>query len=858
MELRPYQREAVDAIYSYFENGGKGNPLISAPTASGKSLILAKFCQEVVERWPNQRILITTHVKELLEQNAQKLLQFWPAAPIGIYSAGLKSRQLGRKITVGGIQSIYNKSKELGWVDVVICDECFIGETEILTPSGSKRIDLVSSGDIVHTALGYGVVEAVSAKQAKRLLKVDFSDGTKLICTPNHRIFTNRGWIQAGKLVTGEISFRAKDLCALWEYLSPLVQIKTERVQSSSQRKAMAQARHLLNLLLKEATQSNEQSPDEIKGKSNAKENKAHAHQAWWERAIIALSTVGATSRARRGVGIGGRSADKDGASQSAISKPLQDRHSQQRKNDWNRIRRIFALLIGASSAGRKKNRSSCFPRVVNISDYECKGSRTVFNLQVSGHPSYFANGKLVHNCHLIPSEGEGRYRTLIQGLSAINRNVKLIGLTATPWRSKTGLLTDKGGIFTDIAYEIDIVRLIKEGYLCPLVSKSAVTQADLTEVGKRGGEFIQGEAEIAFDKNELTQAAIDEMETYCGDRKSWMVFCSGVAHANHVAEALNERGHSAKVVVGETEDMFRTAIVNEFKSGQLKCLVNVGVFTTGFDAPNVDALILLRATGSTGLYVQILGRGMRLHSQKTDCMVLDFGGNILRHGALDEIKIKKKRESGDGEKDSVHTAPVKICPQCRLAVPAATTLCGGCGYEFIIEKPIHDVVASFRPVMSLRDKSKDHLPVRLEVSSVLYTRNEGKMGKPPTMRVTYQCSTGSGNLQQRKVMEWVCVEHRNMRDRVCRWWLQMKKEDAEVDIPITVDQAVVRASKDLRRPSAIWVEKDGEWDRIISREFNTPEEMEAIEDLKAAAVERLEKLQEENGILIIYKGEYE
>ncbi len=573
MELRPYQREAVDSIYKYFETNKTGNGIIVAPTASGKGPMQAKFCQEVLEQWPNQRILLLAHVKELLQQNAEKLLQFWPAAPIGIYSAGLKARQLGRKITVAGIQSVYNKAKAIGWVDLISIDEV-----------------------------------------------------------------------------------------------------------------------------------------------------------------------------------------------------------------------------------------------------------------------------------HLLPADGEGMYRTLIAGLRAINPRLRLIGWTATPYRTKTGMLVGKENIFTDIMYEIEVADLVRQGYLCPLVSKSAVAQADLTSVKKRGEEFIQGEAEIAFDKEALTQAAIDEMEQHCADRKSWIVFCSGIAHAHHVAEALNARGNSAKVVTGESDDMFRAATINEFKRGDLKCLVNCNVFSTGFDAPNVDAVILLRAIGSTGMYVQTLGRGMRLHPQKKDCIVLCFGGNIERHGPIDEIRIKKKRGSSSENDREVSTAPTKICPKCRLAVPAATTLCGGCGHEFIIEKPVHDTIASSRPVMSLKDKIEDNTPKRFEVASVSYIRNEGKNGKPPSLRVIYEVGP-EGNLgRSKKILEWVHIENRKMRDSAVRWWLQHRKiDDDSVDVPFLVDDAVVRA-KQLRKPRAIWVQKDGDWDRVVSREFASAEEEAEMEIKKAEAKERLERLQEEIG----------
>src|ERR1700740_332712 len=103
---RWYQEEAIQSIYDYFLNGGKGNPLIALPTASGKSIIPAVFIQRVMQRWPNQRFLLITHVKELIKQNSEKILEVWANAPLGIYSAGLKRRDVILPIIFGGIQSM--------------------------------------------------------------------------------------------------------------------------------------------------------------------------------------------------------------------------------------------------------------------------------------------------------------------------------------------------------------------------------------------------------------------------------------------------------------------------------------------------------------------------------------------------------------------------------------------------------------------------------------------------------------------------------------------------------------------------------------------------------------------------------
>ncbi len=121
--LRDYQKEAIDSIYKYFDDND-GNPLVELPTGAGKSLINAGFIERTVMTWPGTRILMLTHVKELIEQNHEKLLTLWPSSPCGIYSASLKRKDKHQDIIFAGIQSIYNKAFELDKFDLVIIDEC--------------------------------------------------------------------------------------------------------------------------------------------------------------------------------------------------------------------------------------------------------------------------------------------------------------------------------------------------------------------------------------------------------------------------------------------------------------------------------------------------------------------------------------------------------------------------------------------------------------------------------------------------------------------------------------------------------------------------------------------------------------
>ena len=122
--LRPYQQEAVAAVYEHLRTKNT-NPCVVIPTGGGKAVCLAQIAKDAVERW-NGRVLIVAHVRELLEQNADKIRKLCPELRIGVFSAGLKSRDTGEQVIVAGIQSVYNKACELGPFDLIMIDEAHL------------------------------------------------------------------------------------------------------------------------------------------------------------------------------------------------------------------------------------------------------------------------------------------------------------------------------------------------------------------------------------------------------------------------------------------------------------------------------------------------------------------------------------------------------------------------------------------------------------------------------------------------------------------------------------------------------------------------------------------------------------
>lgn len=529
LTLRPYQTRCLNDLWTWFERE-TGNPLVVLPTGAGKSLVIAEWCKGVCQVDPTAGILVLAHVRELIQQNAAEMIGLWPDAPVGVYSAGLNRREMGKAITFASIQSIHRKAYDL-----------------------PRRIDMV-----------------------------------------------------------------------------------------------------------------------------------------------------------------------------------------------------------------------------------------------------------LVDEAHLIPRNSTTMYGRFLADLKAINPAVKIIGLTATPFRLDSGLLHEgKEAMFDGIAHETNVRELFDEGFLSPPVSYRQKAEIDTTSVGTRAGEFIAAQLESAAMDPEVVAAIADRIVEAGQSRKSWLVFGCTVAHCEALRDALRERGFQGDGVFGDTDKGERDRLIADFKAGRLRFLCSQGVLTTGFNAKAVDLIALARPTQSTGLYIQMVGRGTRLSPEtgKDDCLVLDFGGNIARHGPFDDPFLPESK--GKGKKGA---APFKECPECGCATGTATRHCPACDFEFPIPERTVAVTPDVKPILSVE-------PEWLEVAEINY-RTHRKAGSPDSMRVEYRVG-----LTIHK--EWVCFSHTGFaRQKAEGWWLRR----AAPAVPRDTDEAIARAGE-LARPSHIRVKREGKYDRVIGFRFDERKE---------------------------------
>ncbi|QPC43470.1 DEAD/DEAH box helicase family protein [Kaustia mangrovi] len=400
----------------------------------------------------------------------------------------------------------------------------------------------------------------------------------------------------------------------------------------------------------------------------------------------------------------------------------------------------------------------------------------------------------LIDEAHLTPRKAETQYGKLLDGLRKTNPDLKLVGLTATPYRLGEGRLDEgEGALFDTICYEKPVGEMIGEGYLCRPISKAMETGYDLTGVGKVGGDYNQTRLQAAIDRSDVTARAVAEVMAYGEDRRAWLLFCSGVEHAYHVRDELRGRGIPTETVAGETPAEERARILADFKAGRIRAVTNNSVLTTGFNHPGIDLLAMMRPTLSTSLYVQMVGRGLRNAPGKDTCLVLDFAGNVRKHGPIDAVEPKPAGK-GDGE------APVKLCPECDSLVHASARVCDDCGYEFPRETEEKiKAKADDAPILSTGD------PVWRDVQKRRLHFHE-KLGGTPSVRVEYT----SGMTVYKS---WVCPGHTGFaKTKADRWWA---KHGGGRPFPKDAGEFLDRAGE-LLTTEAISVKPSGRYMEVV------------------------------------------
>ena len=420
----------------------------------------------------------------------------------------------------------------------------------------------------------------------------------------------------------------------------------------------------------------------------------------------------------------------------------------------------------------------------------------------------------LVDEAHLIPNtdvdDVKGMYQTLIANLRARYDKLRVIGLTATPYRLGTGSVVGPDKILTKTVYKVGVKELIEKGYLCKLTTRVPSLDIDNSKLHIERGEYKAQDVDAQYNQKGVVATAVKNLIAMTRKRKSVLIFCASVEHANNVYKELKaQTSAGVAIVTGATDATERALTLKRFKrepgannllgdNSDLKYLINVDVLTTGFDATNVDAVVLLRPTLSPGLYYQMIGRGLRLNENKQDCLILDFAGNIEKHGPIDELQ-------GTSARSEKGKAPTKVCQRCLTVIPAQSKTCPECGAIIVNDdyfcprcQGLNDKRALFCMYCGLKLKepkhettaqtsfaviSGDDVPNQTEkVVNVSYSVHNSKTSGKETLRVDYQTEFGN------RLTEFVCFNHQGFaRHKADQWF---KKRSCITPAPVSVKQA--------------------------------------------------------------------
>ncbi len=415
----------------------------------------------------------------------------------------------------------------------------------------------------------------------------------------------------------------------------------------------------------------------------------------------------------------------------------------------------------------------------------------------------------IVDECDLISHHDEGMYRQLINELTIINPDFRVVGLTATEFRMNHGLITDKPAIFDEIYEAISIEKAVEEGFLAPLRSKPTKEELSVRGVHLRNGDYIPGELQKATDIPEKTLAIVKEVLDGSEGRLHWLTFCTGVDHALHVRDAFRALGVSCETVTGQTPKAERKQIIDDFMAGKTTCLTNAFVLSRGFDYPDIDLVVDLAPTKSPSRYIQKVVRGMRLKSHCKDCKVMDFSGNIREHGPIINVRVPGKYIPGDG------VPPSKVCqnPECGEICAASARFCIACGFEF----PKSEVKLERQA-----DDIMGREPSEMNVKTWTWTVQKSRKTELPMIVVTYY-----GGLASSSLKEYLCLWHDGFAAQKAQGRLRELAKGCNVPWEeLQGDDATERMER-AYPPARVFFKMEGKYQRIVGQEWSAMAESE-------------------------------
>ncbi len=317
----------------------------------------------------------------------------------------------------------------------------------------------------------------------------------------------------------------------------------------------------------------------------------------------------------------------------------------------------------------------------------------------------------IIDECHRVPPRDQASlYSDIMRAVIARRPNARIVGITATPWRLGQSCIYGPSAAmghatwWDSLDVHISIATLQEQGWLAPLTAMACEPDEELAHlpVGA-SGDFREDALEDTLLKPLHLGSAVKAVERQAQDRRHIAVFCVSIAHARALADRFCDAGFTAAAIDSKAGQQANLQVLADFASGKVRVLCSVGMLTEGWDCPQTDCLLMCRPTLSPALYVQMVGRGLRVAQGKTDCLLLDLSGNIYRHGSPNAPRIRlggtlvgdisgfsSRQEDADGDE-------ARRCPYCEAVLPEGSVLrCPQCQAPFY---EIEEKDKSFRTI---------------------------------------------------------------------------------------------------------------------------------------------------------------
>lgn len=407
------------------------------------------------------------------------------------------------------------------------------------------------------------------------------------------------------------------------------------------------------------------------------------------------------------------------------------------------------------------------------------------------------------------PKNTKSQYQSFLKTMTQYNQNVRVIGLTATPFRLGHGYIYStmcrpgKENWFPHLHYRVGIKELQEKGFLCEYRAKEVVNiESDLKTISV-SGDYNIGELSDIMSQNQQLGSALHAFETYAADRKHILIFCVTIEHAEKLKELFAEKYKTAcihsKMPKGQCD-----MILREFEAGRIRIVCNVGMLTEGWDSPAVDCILMCRPTKSAALYVQMAGRGLRPHKDKTDVLILDLANNCREHGDPNNPEIPiPNRQSKKTE------AILKACPKCFELMPVAAKICKGCGYQW----PVEIIEENGSPEMQdiKWGEAIENKPFNMDVKYVEISEHISKKGNR-MVKVSLSNDSFINRMEVNEFMMFDPDSHPFARGKAIQTWISLVKTEP----PRNVDEALDRHGElEMSIPPQIQVIEDGRWLKV-------------------------------------------